>query len=38
MLLNDEPEKILNLLFSVYFFRIWVENFNKLLFFAFGQK
>ena len=35
---NDEPGKILNLLFFAYLFGKWAETFNKLQFFTFGQK
>ena len=34
---NDEPRKILNLLFFVYFFAKWAKIFNKLQFFTFEQ-
>ena len=32
---NDEPRKILNLLFFIYFFWKWAKTFNNLLFFTF---
>ena len=35
---NDEPVKVLNLLFFVYFIWKWGETFEKLHFFTFGAK
>ena len=35
---NDEPEKKLNVLFFVYFLRVWAETWNRLHFFTFGWK
>ena len=35
---NDEPVKVLNLLFFVYFIWKWGETFEKLHFFSFGPK
>ena len=35
---NDEPVKVLNLLFFIFFFWKWAETFEKLQFFTFGPK